>query len=105
MGSIAWTHWPHHLSIRDPWVRFQRIASLDIVEAIDENSYKLAAIKLITPSQEHLEKHCALKAHHYNQWHMLTKLPDEDLSSKPFFPGLIKCTPQLTPPVDVSNNV
>ncbi|KAJ9629405.1 nucleoside diphosphate kinase Ndk1 [Taxawa tesnikishii (nom. ined.)] len=33
--------------------------------------YKLAAIKLVTPSQEHLEKHYA------------------DLSDKPFFKGLI----------------
>jgi nucleoside-diphosphate kinase len=34
-------------------------------------SYKLAAIKLMTPSQEHLEKHY------------------EDLKEKPFFKGLI----------------
>ncbi len=36
--------------------------------------YKLAAIKLVTPSREHLEKHYA------------------DLSDKPFFKGLITCT-------------
>ncbi|KAK0356744.1 nucleoside diphosphate kinase Ndk1 [Friedmanniomyces endolithicus] len=38
-------------------------------------SYKLAAIKLVTPTKEHLEKHY------------------EDLSDKPFFKGLITCTP------------
>lgn len=37
-------------------------------------SYKLAAIKLMTPSKEHLEKHY------------------EDLSEKPFFKGLVTCT-------------
>lgn len=36
-------------------------------------SFKLVAIKLITASKEHLEKHYA------------------DLSSKPFFPGLVSC--------------
>jgi Nucleoside diphosphate kinase len=37
------------------------------------HSYKLAAIKLVTPSKEHLEKHY------------------EDLSDKPFFKGLVTC--------------
>lgn len=36
-------------------------------------SFKLAALKLATPSKEHLEKHYA------------------DLAGKPFFPGLITC--------------
>ena len=36
-------------------------------------SYKLVAIKLVTASKEHLEKHYA------------------DLAGKPFFPGLIAC--------------
>ncbi|RDW78375.1 nucleoside diphosphate kinase [Coleophoma crateriformis] len=43
-----------------------------IISRFESRGYKLAAIKLMTPSQEHLEKHY------------------EDLSSKPFFPGLIK---------------
>lgn len=37
-------------------------------------SYKLVAIKLMTPSKEHLEKHY------------------EDLSDKPFFKGLVACS-------------
>ena len=37
-------------------------------------SYKLVAIKLMTASKEHLEKHYA------------------DLSDKPFFKGLVSCT-------------
>ena len=36
-------------------------------------SYKLVAIKLMTASKEHLEKHYA------------------DLSDKPFFKGLVSC--------------
>jgi nucleoside-diphosphate kinase len=36
--------------------------------------YKLVAIKLMTASKEHLEKHYA------------------DLSDKPFFKGLVSCT-------------
>lgn len=43
-------------------------------------SYKLVAMKLVSPSKEHLEKHYA------------------DLSDKPFFKGLVTCTPlQLCP--------
>lgn len=43
------------------------------------SSYKLVAIKLMTASKEHLEKHY------------------EDLSDKPFFKGLVACTsPTLT---------
>ena len=37
-------------------------------------SYKLVAIKLVTASKEHLEKHYS------------------DLSEKPFFKGLVECT-------------
>jgi nucleoside diphosphate kinase len=37
------------------------------------NSYKLVAIKLVTPPKEQLEKHYA------------------DLADKPFFPGLLSC--------------
>ncbi|KAH7383511.1 nucleoside diphosphate kinase [Cadophora sp. MPI-SDFR-AT-0126] len=43
-----------------------------IITRFEARGFKLAAIKLMTASQEHLEKHY------------------EDLSSKPFFPGLIK---------------
>ena len=42
-------------------------------------SYSLVAIKLVTPSKEHLEKHY------------------EDLSAKPFYRGLITCTLPLLP--------
>ena len=37
-------------------------------------SYKLVAMKLVSPSKEHLEKHY------------------EDLSDKPFYKGLVTCT-------------
>ncbi|KAH8656627.1 nucleoside diphosphate kinase [Tricladium varicosporioides] len=43
-----------------------------IISRFEARGYKLAGIKLMTASKEHLEKHY------------------EDLSSKPFFPGLIK---------------
>ncbi|KAF2467979.1 NDK-domain-containing protein [Lindgomyces ingoldianus] len=42
-----------------------------IISRFEARGFKLAAIKLVTPTKEHLEKHY------------------EDLSSKPFFPGLI----------------
>ncbi|EEQ89264.1 nucleoside diphosphate kinase [Blastomyces dermatitidis] len=42
-----------------------------IISRFENRGYKLAAIKLVTPSKEHLEKHY------------------EDLSSKPFFKGLV----------------
>ncbi|OAX82801.1 nucleoside diphosphate kinase [Emergomyces africanus] len=42
-----------------------------IISRFEQRGYKLAAIKLVTPSKEHLEKHY------------------EDLSSKPFFKGLV----------------
>jgi len=43
-----------------------------IITRFEARGFKLAAIKLLTASKEHLEQHY------------------EDLSSKPFFPGLIK---------------
>ncbi|KAK3648151.1 nucleoside diphosphate kinase Ndk1 [Elasticomyces elasticus] len=43
----------------------------EIISRFEKRGYKLAAIKLVTPSKEHLEKHYA------------------DLSDKPFFKGLI----------------
>ncbi|KAK3073369.1 nucleoside diphosphate kinase Ndk1 [Teratosphaeriaceae sp. CCFEE 6253] len=43
----------------------------EIIGRFERRGYKLAAIKLVTPSKEHLEKHY------------------EDLSDKPFFKGLI----------------
>ncbi|KAJ4293471.1 nucleoside diphosphate kinase Ndk1 [Kalmusia sp. IMI 367209] len=42
-----------------------------IISRFENRGFKLAAIKLVTPTKEHLEKHYA------------------DLSDKPFFPGLI----------------
>ncbi|RDL38677.1 Nucleoside diphosphate kinase [Venustampulla echinocandica] len=43
-----------------------------ILSRFENRGFKLVAIKLVTASKEHLEKHY------------------EDLSSKPFFPGLVK---------------
>ncbi|MCJ1288170.1 nucleoside diphosphate kinase [Xylographa opegraphella] len=43
----------------------------DIISRFEKRGYKLAAIKLVTPSKQHLEKHY------------------EDLSEKPFFKGLV----------------
>jgi len=50
-----------------------------IISRFENRGFKLAAIKLVTPSKEHLEKHY------------------EDLSDKPFFPGLIACTSSSYP--------
>ncbi|KAK5119805.1 nucleoside diphosphate kinase [Meristemomyces frigidus] len=43
----------------------------EIISRFEKRGFKLAAIKLVTPSKEHLEKHY------------------EDLSDKPFFKGLV----------------
>lgn len=45
----------------------------EIIQRFEKRGYKLVALKLVTPSKEHLEKHY------------------EDLSSKPFFAGLVTC--------------
>lgn len=49
-----------------------------IISRFENRGFKLAAIKLVTPSKEHLEKHY------------------EDLAGKPFFPGLIACKSTIT---------
>lgn len=46
----------------------------EIIQRFEKRGYKLVALKLVTPSKEHLEKHY------------------EDLSSKPFFAGLVTCS-------------
>lgn len=50
-------------------------------------SYKLAAIKLVTPSKEHLEKHY------------------EDLADKPFYKGLVTCMSWILRQIYVPNLV
>jgi nucleoside diphosphate kinase len=50
-----------------------------IISRFESRGFKLTAIKLVTASKEHLEKHYA------------------DLSEKSFFPGLIACT--VLPPL------
>ncbi|KAI9834579.1 MAG: nucleoside diphosphate kinase [Sarea resinae] len=49
----------------------QRGLIAPIISRFENRGYKLVAIKLVTPSKEHLEKHY------------------KDLAEKPFFPGLI----------------
>ena len=46
---------------------------LEVQRANCRCSYKLVAMKLVSPSKEHLEKHY------------------EDLSDKPFYKGLVTC--------------
>ncbi|KAL9032689.1 MAG: hypothetical protein Q9214_007860, partial [Letrouitia sp. 1 TL-2023] len=43
----------------------------DIISKFEKRGYKLAAIKMVTPSKEHLEEHY------------------KDLAQKPFFKGLV----------------
>ena len=45
----------------------------DIISRFEKRGYKLVALKMVSPSKEHLEKHY------------------EDLSEKPFFRGLVTC--------------
>ncbi|KAL9114703.1 MAG: hypothetical protein Q9227_001381 [Pyrenula ochraceoflavens] len=53
----------------------------DIISRFEKRGYKLAAIKLVTPSKDHLEQHYA------------------DLSDKPFFKGLVTCILGATNPL------
>lgn len=48
-----------------------------IISRFEKRGFKLVAMKLCTPGQEHLEKHYA------------------DLAGKPFFKGLIACEPPM----------
>ena len=58
--------------------------------SLTQYSYKLAAIKLVTPGKEHLEKHCPFPHFpRYLDW--ADRSSDADLAEKPFFPGLIQC--------------
>lgn len=45
----------------------------DIISRFEKRGYKLVALKMVSPTKEHLEKHY------------------EDLSEKPFFKGLVTC--------------
>lgn len=45
----------------------------DIISRFEKRGYKLVALKLVTPSKEHMEKHY------------------EDLAQKPFYKGLVTC--------------
>lgn len=68
----ARTRWRDHIKIREARVWIAR----DVARDCQTNacySYKLAALKLVTPSKEHLEKHY------------------EDLADKPFYKGLVTC--------------
>jgi hypothetical protein len=69
---LAWSRWRYYLPLREErvCVSFFRIWFLLMANV---PSYKLAAMKLVTPSKDHLEKHY------------------EDLSEKPFFKGLVTC--------------
>lgn len=72
MINPAWPRWRYHQPFREARVGKSTV-SLRIFSDY-EYRYKLVAIKLITASKEHLEKHYA------------------DLSEKPFFKGLVTCT-------------
>lgn len=69
---VARTCRRYHLQIREARVGVLQRNS-PITQTDPTCRYKLAAIKLVTPSKEHLEKHY------------------EDLSEKPFFKGLVTC--------------
>lgn len=51
----------------------QRGLVAEIISRFEKRGYKLAALKMVTPSKDHLEQHYA------------------DLSEKPFFKGLVTC--------------
>lgn len=69
------THRRYYIKVREEGVSFKSviIRSLAVLITLTINRYKLVAMKLVTPSKEHLEKHY------------------EDLSDKPFYKGLVTC--------------
>ena len=68
----AWAHRRHRLPFREARVNPPQTIFCTTITGLNQCiRYKLAAIKLCTPSKEHLEKHY------------------EDLSEKPFFKGLV----------------
>lgn len=72
--QTAWTHWRDHWAVRET-----RASTITIHQSTQRAniiySYKLVALKLVTPSKEHMEKHY------------------EDLAQKPFYKGLVTCRP------------
>ena len=59
----AWPRWPHHLPLREP--RVSRATTAPPIGGrtkalTTSKSFKLVALKLVTPSKEHLETHCPL---------------------------------------------
>lgn len=72
--SVAWLD-PSSPASRTvgTWLPLSSLPRVVRRHSLISSSFKLAAIKLMSPSKEHLEKHY------------------EDLSDKPFFPGLIAC--------------
>jgi nucleoside-diphosphate kinase len=63
----------HYTSTKNTNFNFQRGLVGDIISRFEKKGFKLVAIKTVSASKEHLEKHYA------------------DLSDKPFFPGLVSC--------------
>ena len=64
-------HFNRQISITNR--EYQRGLVGPIISRFEKRGFKLVAMKLTTPSQEHLEKHYA------------------DLATKPFFKGLVAC--------------
>jgi hypothetical protein len=58
--NSAWIDWSYHHSIRVSWVGGQL---LNLKYLLMDFRFKLAAIKMVSASQEHLEKHC--------KWHKI----------------------------------
>ncbi|POR33728.1 Nucleoside diphosphate kinase [Tolypocladium paradoxum] len=61
-----------------------------IISRFENRGFKLVALKLVQPSQEHLETHCSFSHPHPECPSMLTRIIDEDLKGLKFFPGLIQ---------------
>ncbi|EGX90706.1 nucleoside diphosphate kinase [Cordyceps militaris CM01] len=56
----------------------------------NEQTFKLVAIKLVSPTKEHLETHCKSSRATVAPVYDANMIPDADLKEKSFFPGLIQ---------------
>lgn len=84
MKHKARAYWGHHFKIREARVSPSHCDLFIVPDPEASNRYKLVAMKLVTPSKEHLEKHY------------------EDLSDKPFYKGLVTCE---QPPLEIHKNL
>lgn len=59
ISPAAWAGWQHHCPLRDPRVSKNKLENAALALLTPHRSFKLVALKLVTPGKAHLEQHCA----------------------------------------------